>query len=454
MYFRANTQPTNPSARVQLAFLMVAIPAIAMTATGCASTSADREARMPNGFIWYFDGAGGGGLTNWGGGVKKGFLAAGYNGAGEMAKWNTGLGLAADQAASVEYKRNKASAAAKEIVNYKARFPQAPVSVMGLSAGTAVAVFALEALPESVQVENVVLLSGSISSDYDLTAALKRVKHRMYVTTSQTDGVLRYLVPLAGTADRKSSSVGVAGVEGFIAPAAVTEETRRQYAKVVHIPWVPGFRYHGAAGGHTDVVKAKFVRDFVAPLVMQRADLVSHMRKAGGGRVRNPDFIAWEKYVVGDGFVVEGEATIDGQTHRSRVTETLAGRFDGAIAVRRTFELTESAARAVPQTKGYFIPEYIDRGDHPLTCRSSLIKELKREPVEVDGKKIPCRVVSVSNPRYFPEWGEGVEATFWLADDVPAGLGRVEIKSRQAGHGFTFRGEVKHIEAAGTGSPN
>ena len=426
----------------------VSVLIVAMSAGGCASTGVDREARMPNGYIWYFDGAGGGGLTNWAGGIKKGFLAAGYTGTGEIAKWNTGLGVAADQSASVEYKRSKASAAAKEIVAYKARYPQAPVSVMGLSAGTAVAVFALEALPESVQVENVVLLSGSISSDYDLTAALKRVRNRMYVTTSQSDGVLRYLVPLAGTADRKSSSVGVAGIEGFTAPDTVTRETREQYEKVVHVPWVPGFRYHGAAGGHTDVVKARFVRDFVAPLVMQRADLVSHMLKAGGGRIRNPDFVAWEKYAVGDGFVVEGAAVISTRPHPSRVTETLAARFDGAIAVRRTFEITDPSARAIPRTNVYFVPEYIDRGDHPLTCRSSLIKEIKSEPVEIDGKKIPCRVVSVSNPKYFPEWGEGIEATFWLTEDVPAGLGRVELKSRRSGQGFTFTGEVKHIQAA------
>ena len=45
------------------------------------------------------------------------------------------------------------------------------MGLLGFSAGTAEAIFALEYLPASVQVDTVVLLGTSISRDYDLTEA-------------------------------------------------------------------------------------------------------------------------------------------------------------------------------------------------------------------------------------------------------------------------------------------
>ena len=127
-------------------------------AAGCSQTMPDRAERMTRGYVFYLDGAGGGGtLSNWSGGLKRGMLDAGYNGAGEVFKWNTGLGVIADQDSSVEYKRGKASECAQRIQQYAKDHPGAPVTLIGLSAGTAVTVFALEALPVSCPVETVIL---------------------------------------------------------------------------------------------------------------------------------------------------------------------------------------------------------------------------------------------------------------------------------------------------------
>jgi len=227
--------------------------ALTVLSAGCSQTLPDRAERMTRGYIYYLDGAGGGGMfSNWSGGLRKGMLDAGYTGAAEIFRWNTGMGVVADQDSSVEYKRGKASECAQRIQRYAREHPGAPVTLVGLSAGTAVTVFVLEALPPACPVENVILCGASIASDYDLTRALQRVRNRMYVFTSERDAVLAFLVPIAGTADREAGSIPAAGLSGFRMPVRASAETRTQYAKVAYIGWKPEFaRYGDSAGTRT-----------------------------------------------------------------------------------------------------------------------------------------------------------------------------------------------------------
>lgn len=229
----------------------------------------DRKQRLDRGCIFYFDGAGGGTKkSNYAAGVIEGMLNAGYQGAGEMMSWETGKGLMADQKASVEYKREKARESAASIRRYMEEHPGRPVGLLGFSAGTAEAVFALECLPEAAKVDHVVLLGASISRDYDMTAALKRVKHKLQIVTSTHDHMLSIAMPLSGTADRKFHDPG-AGIRGFVLPANATEETKRIYAeKIATIPYSKDFRKDGDKGHHFDNVKMEFIRDHVAPLLM------------------------------------------------------------------------------------------------------------------------------------------------------------------------------------------
>ncbi len=243
---------------------------------GCASKPVwqpmqrpDREVRLTRGCIFYMDGAGGGtAKSNYAAGVVSGMLDAGYPGAGELVAWETGKGLMADQKASVTFKREKAKEAAEKIQDYKDDYPHAPVGILGFSAGTAEAVFALESLPEDEKVHHVVLLGASISRDYDLTEALKRVKHKLHIIISPHDHMLGTLMPLSGTADRKYHDPG-AGIKGFVLPPGASEETRRLYAeKIVTIHYSKDFRKDGDQGHHFDNVKEDFIRDHVAPLFM------------------------------------------------------------------------------------------------------------------------------------------------------------------------------------------
>jgi hypothetical protein len=250
--------------------------ALGLFAAGCASTPTglptqlpDHAAREKRAYVYYLDGAGGGtAQKNWAQGVKDGLLAGGYPGAAEMYSWETGDGLLTDQDASVAYKRSKAGGLAAEIHERLTNNPGPPVSILSFSAGAPEAVFALEALPETVQVDRVVMLGASISEDYDLTEALKRIKDKMYLYTSTEDQMLGFLMKFSGTADRRFHDPG-AGITGFILPKGATEETRRLYAsKIVAIPWDKSFERDGDYGHHFDNVKMPFIRDYVTPLLM------------------------------------------------------------------------------------------------------------------------------------------------------------------------------------------
>jgi len=245
-----------------------ALPIVAclfgLLVTGCAVSDSTFDA---HGAVFYCDGAGGGGVTNWGGGVKQGLTQAGFQGTFHMYPWETGLGVLVDQDVAESYKIKKGHALAKEIEQYMKQYPGAPVSLMGLSAGTDVALHALEVLPNNKQVDTVVLLSSSMSYTYDLSNALRHVRGDMYVTTSPNDSVLSVLAKAAGTSDRKF--VDSAGMHGFRMPASASAETRRLYSKVVHLAWRPEFESYGDFGHHTDTAKASFVEHIIAPLVIR-----------------------------------------------------------------------------------------------------------------------------------------------------------------------------------------
>lgn len=240
--------------------------------TGLPEQLPDRAERIKSGYLYYFDGAGGGtAKKNWAEGVKDGLLAGGFPGAGEMFTWETGDGLIADQDASVAFKRGKAKEAAAKMVKHQAEYPDAPMDILGFSAGTAVAIFALEDLPESVQVDDMVLLGTSISQDYDMTKALKRVKGQVYIYTSTKDRMLGFLMPFSGTADRKFDDPG-AGITGFVLPKGANAATRKLYKeKIVTIPWTTKLESDGDYGRHFDNVKMEFIRDHVTPLFLGKS---------------------------------------------------------------------------------------------------------------------------------------------------------------------------------------
>ena len=424
------------------------VTALALAA-GCSMTAPDREARIPRGYVYYLDGAGGGGLVNYAGGVRKGLEKAGYAGAGEVFTWETGFGVVADQVASESFKRKKAAKLAAEIRQYRAAHPAAPVTLMGLSAGTAVAAFTLEALPARPQVANVILLSGSLSADYDLTQALRRVGGKMYVFTSKKDAVLGFLVPLSGTADRAGGSAGTIGMLGARMPANPTPTTRQQYAKVVEVPWNRHFEQYGHRGGHTDSVKARFIEAVVAPLVLTTTTPFAETAAETAGEVANPDYTRWAGFAVGSYVVFDGYQEIDGVREPMRMKATLVAKDAHRLTVERTFEAMGGAKSQPPLNRHFYVSATIRPEEHPLTHPQASVVDLPGKTVEVAGRSLPCQGREVRVRATFAEWGTNVAAILYSHPDVPGGMVSVGLRTYMEGKSAAFAARVVQTHVAG-----
>jgi hypothetical protein len=410
--------------------------------TGCATQDADRSVRMERGYVYYLDGAGGGGMiSNYGGGLKKGMLDAGYDGAGEIFGWNTGLGVVADQTCSAEYKQGKAKKLAQEIVKYQQSHPSAPVTLMGLSAGTAVVAFTLESLPPDSMVYTVVMLSGSLSSNHDLTAALGHVRGKMYVFTSERDAVLTMLVPFAGTADRESAAQGTIGTVGPRIPRGASAETRQLYSKIVKIPWTPEFERYGDFGGHTDTVKSEFVQAFVAPLVIKGGGIrpARTVLASSSPRVANPDYQRWAKFPVGSWVEIEGYQLLGGKQRPLHMRATLQSKADDHLIVHRDFT-GPSAEDALASE--FRVAAEIDAREHPLTHPNSKISDLESGTITVGGKNLTYQVRTIAARDEFPAWGHDVEAQIWSCPNVPGGMAQIELTTTMKGVPTKFFGKL------------
>jgi len=248
--------------------------ALFLTGTGCfnpinsvvsgvSKLAQDGDAR--NGITFYVGGAGPighvGSLD-----VPMGLQDAGYEGYVKVFSWQ-GWTHAGDQV-NLSKNREKASELASEIRTYAREHPGKKINIVALSAGTGIVAFALEFIPERIQVQNVVFLGCSLSSRYDLTRALRRVRGGLYCVYSPSDVILKDIVWYTGTVDRSAGSGGIAGLEGFQRPSTSASDMARQYAKVHNVGYRPEFAGVGYRGGHTDSTSRGFVSTYLAGTLM------------------------------------------------------------------------------------------------------------------------------------------------------------------------------------------
>jgi hypothetical protein len=238
--------------RTRLTALIVLV--LTGLAGGCQSGNPGRE---PFGKTFYLDGAG-----NWGYGaaeVPRGLRYAGYQGDVEVFIWTSSLNPLIDQLNLLGVAEGAGKRLAGKIKDYKKRYPDRPVNVIALSAGTGVAVWGCENLDEPSRIDNLVLLGSSLSYNYDMTKALPNVKQKIYVYHSPHDSVLG-TVEIVGTIDRKTG-VKSAGQVGLQPPGG-------DRGKIVNTPWSEQWRALGWAGGHTDCTNEKFVREEIARRIL------------------------------------------------------------------------------------------------------------------------------------------------------------------------------------------
>jgi pimeloyl-ACP methyl ester carboxylesterase len=237
--------------------MIMAAGLLIVLVAGCNGPGFTEQAR--NGITFYCPGAGN--IDFGDQGVRAGLEAAGYRGQVATVVWTVSFNPAIDQAVKINA-RAGAAQLARAIERYIDEYPGRPVNVVGLSAGTGVAVFALERLGPKYKVDNVVLLASSLSYDYDVGPALQRVKGRIYNYYSSKDAVLAGPMKVFGTID------GRFGVDGA---GAVGLYAAKKNDRVVNVRWRPDYQRYGYYGGHLDVTAPEFVR----------AELSSHILASG-----------------------------------------------------------------------------------------------------------------------------------------------------------------------------
>jgi pimeloyl-ACP methyl ester carboxylesterase len=235
---------------------------LALAAAGCARAAA-AEARPAGGrpFILHLNGVGGERRIDRAmiAGLKEGGVEADVR----FYDWTHGEeGIAALQ--DYEKHRREARAVAEIIERRYRAWPELPIYLTAHSGGCGVAAYALEMLAEDVQVASVFLFAPALSPDYDLSAALRRVKGNMVVFSSQRDTiVLGQGTRLFGTIDGKR--VEAAGLKGFVRPETADEE---QYRKLRHEPYQREWMgKYGNMGSHVCAMGGRFAREYVAPLL-------------------------------------------------------------------------------------------------------------------------------------------------------------------------------------------
>ncbi|MEK6643910.1 MAG: hypothetical protein AABZ08_08375 [Planctomycetota bacterium] len=220
--------------------------------SGCAEST-----RGP--VVFFLDGAG------WyasGGAVENGLRKAGYKGEYEVFTWSAFLGPAQDHFITAQSKIVARRLAGK-IERVRKNDPDGAIQVMGLSAGTAVILSALEELPDGVQVDNVVLLSPSASAERDLTKIMQHVRRNLYATCSPHDGIV---AALAVNADGRPGPP--AGEKGLRMPRKGDAQTQAAYARVINIPWQPSYVGFNWNGSHTGVTSDDFIAGVIAPRIL------------------------------------------------------------------------------------------------------------------------------------------------------------------------------------------
>ncbi len=186
----------------------------------------------------------------------------GYVGTSEIYDWTVGdPGIGA----LLARRRNERQAGriAARIEKLLADDPGRKIRLVGHSGGAGLAAWALERLPEGVQVETLVFVAPALSQRYDLSKALARVRGKAYAFTSPNDAiVLGAGTRLLGTIDGVKEEAS--GLRGFTKPDGADDA---QYAKLVPMPYTAEWMDLGNTGDHIGPMGRAFAREVISPIV-------------------------------------------------------------------------------------------------------------------------------------------------------------------------------------------
>jgi len=260
------------------AVLVITCCLAALAAEGCNPASVfphnDRyltEQRKANGLVVILPGIEG--VSEYNQDIRRGLISGGVNRALPIYSWGRPVPLAGPLINQMDFVGNRLAGTriSRMILSYQEQYPGRPVVLVGHSGGGGVAVFAAEAMPEGHQVDALVLLSPSISADYDLSKALAHCRN----------GIINFYNPQ----DKALLGVGttiVGNVDGGHGPSAGLKGFTR------NPPGLQQIRVTGAMTGydtnaHTATTGINFVARYVAPRVLASGGRLADMTASSDG---------------------------------------------------------------------------------------------------------------------------------------------------------------------------
>ena len=195
-------------------------------------------------------------------GMLRGLREGGYDARIEPLDWP---GEEAGLVALTASKRHREQAAriAEMIVAAARQHPGVPITVSAHSAGSGIIAWALEQLPDGVQIDRLLFVAPALSPQYDLSRALAHVRDKAYVFYSPYDSaVLGIGTKMFGTVDGVKGEAS--GKLGFTPPPSADQ---RQYEKLVQVPYRSEWIKLGNIGDHIGGMSRPFSRAVLAPLL-------------------------------------------------------------------------------------------------------------------------------------------------------------------------------------------
>jgi pimeloyl-ACP methyl ester carboxylesterase len=233
----------------------IAVVVLTAALTGCIAGFGERATY---GITFYCPGVGNMDLGDEG--IRAGLEKAGYHGQVARMTWSLSFNPAIDQTVRIIAQQG-GKRLAGYIQDYMDQYPGREVNVVGLSAGTGVAVWALEALKPKYKVSNVVLISSSLWHKYDVSPALRNVQGKIYNYYSPTDAVLAGPMKVFGSIDGVFLE-DAAGAVGLQVPAGAE-------SRIANVEWRAEFEQYGYYGGHGDGTNAAFVAAVIAEHIVK-----------------------------------------------------------------------------------------------------------------------------------------------------------------------------------------
>jgi len=247
-----------------IAPLMLAL--VLMVVTGCGDNAEFiTEARLNEGMVVILPGVeGASGLNK---DIRHGLAKAGIAQAMPIRDWGRPIPLLGLVINQVDFLGNRlaAQSIADSIMDYQDEYPGRPVYILGHSGGGGVAIFVTEDLDEDHRIEGVIVLSGSISSAYNLEKALSRTRRGIVNFYNRNDSaLLAVATTVLGNVDGIHGPS--AGLIGFDEPKDKdTDEKKREYTKLYQVEMTSDMLLRG--GSHTAVTDPGFVSLHVAPWI-------------------------------------------------------------------------------------------------------------------------------------------------------------------------------------------